>query len=288
MSEIDIAELLRPLETNIQQINDTLTADIAKISKQLDGIKEVFVRELKLQNERINDLKTDIDGIQDVLKNQNITIGNLQTKVWRLETELYFNNHITCMHARKMDDQEQFSRKINLKLKGIEVGARDSPDIILKRIKDEVNRLGLNIPENEFDRCHRVGRKYNFQGKTFQNVLLKLCFWRTRDLLYQNRKKFKFQISPDLTTRRQDVLQCAKNHIDSDDDTYVDFIYVDVNCNLKVKGKDNKFYGFNSENEFLCIIDRLRFEYFATDEHKTDAVYDHGEKIIKVANDYYY
>ena len=50
------------------------------------------------------------------------------------------------MQDRKMDDQEQFSRKVNLKLVGIEVQSNDSPEIILTKIKEEVNGLVLPIP----------------------------------------------------------------------------------------------------------------------------------------------
>ena len=130
------------------------------------------------------------------------------TKVEYLETGVKFNRHIALMQDRKRDDQEQFSRKVNLKLVGIEVQSNDSPEIILTKIKEEVNGLVLPIPDVEYDRCHKIGRKYTRNGKTCQDVLLSSAFGELAiyftDIV--NRKSFSFKVLPDLTTGRQRLL----------------------------------------------------------------------------------
>ena len=71
-----------------------------------------------------------------------------------------------------MDDQEQFSHDVNLILVDNEVHLNDASDIILTKIKEEVNGLSLPKPDVEYGRCHRIDRKYTRNGKTYQDVLI--------------------------------------------------------------------------------------------------------------------
>ena len=243
---------------------------------------EPLQKSIEAMNEALVDLKT---MFEERLKSQKAIINNLLTRVSRLETQINFNAHIGQMHERKLDDFEQISRKINLKISGLAVVPNDSPKSIMEKIKGEATELDLGIPDSEYDRCHRVGKKYWKNGVCYQDVLLKLCFWRTRDVIYTNRKSFTFSVSHDLTTRRRDLLHFANDNVEIDDNKYVDFIFADKNCILKIKSKDNNFYGFNSEAEFFSIIYRLRFEHYASNEHLSDAA---KGKEINVVNDYYY
>ena len=65
------------------------------------------------------------------------------------------------LHDRKLDDHEQISQIVNLRLKGIEVIPGDSPERLMDHIKTEVLKLNLDIPDKEFDRCHREGNIYS-------------------------------------------------------------------------------------------------------------------------------
>ena len=84
------------------------------------------------------------------------------------------------LNNRKIDDSEQFARKINLKLNGIKVHSNGSPDYIMKSIHDQAAALDLGIEASTFDRCHRIGGKYYKNGILYQDALLKLCFWKNR------------------------------------------------------------------------------------------------------------
>ena len=168
-------------------------------------------------------------------------------------------------HERKIDDEEQYSRKINLLIKGIEVEIKETPATILKKIQVGISSANLVVPEYEFDRCHRIGKKYTKNGKTYQSVLLKLALWRTRNFLYQNRKLLPFKIYADLTRRRKSLLDFAKFKIENGQNLEsgdhceaisrsLNFVFCDLNCRLKVKSKNNRFYSFKSEEEFYGII----------------------------------
>ena len=101
---------------------------------------------------------------EDRLNRQQHTIKNLQIRVDLLEHRLSYNQHITTLRVRKIDDLEQVSRKVNLKLTGIEVLPRDSPQNIMKMIIDEATSLDIGLTVADFDRCHRVGGIFWKQG----------------------------------------------------------------------------------------------------------------------------
>ena len=116
------------------------------------------------------------------------------------------------------------------------------------------------MPSSEIDRCHRIGSRYIYNGKTYQDALIKFGFWRSRDTMYQNRKKNGFRVFADLTSRRAGILNQAKHdviNVPSVSDV-VDFVFADVNCKLKLKSKTNRFFGFNSYVEFLNLVERLK------------------------------
>ena len=125
------------------------------------------------------------------LKKQQHEIVILQTRLQNLEQRMIFNEHLSMLNNRKIDDSEQFSRKINLRLSGIKVDSNDSPDHIMKSIQDQAAALNLGIEASAFDRCHRIGGKYYKTGILYQDVLLKLCLWETRNILYKNTVQFQ-------------------------------------------------------------------------------------------------
>ena len=256
-------------------------------NQSLEEILKPFQVNIDVLNKTLNEVKR---FFQEKFDRQKTIIDNLLTRVEYLETGVKFNRHIALMQDRKMDDQEQFSRKVNLKLVGIEVQRNESPNIILAKIKEEVNGLDLPIRDEEYDRCHRIGRKYTRNGKTCQDILIKFCFWRTRDIFYKHRKSFSFKVLPDLTRGRQQLLEYAKEQVNVCKDEnaieqenegtdeiqdramyrVVDYVFIDINCRLKIKSKFGKFYAFNSEAEFFSVISRIDFEDTASSEHMND------------------
>ena len=70
-------------------------------------------------------------------------------------------------------------------------------------IKDRVKAINLDLNDGDYDHCHRIGHKYNKNGKTYQRVVLKMCSWRCRNEIYANQKRLAFIISANLTDSRQ-------------------------------------------------------------------------------------
>ena len=176
------------------------------------------------------------------------------------------------MNERKLDDHEQVSRKVNLRIVGMKVEKEDSPEKIMTEIKEQATEIALDIPDNDYDRCHRIGKKYKRDNVLYQDVLLKLGFWRTRDALFQNRKRFNFKVFADLTQRRQDLFEYAKSEVANDEVTkrVVKFVFCDKNCKLKIFSQSEGFYPFSSRSEFCNIVGMLDNDETLSDEFIKD------------------
>ena len=262
-------------------VNNEIIEDLDKLDQLLKPVEA----NLNALRKSFNDIRNHFD---DRLKRQQRTIANLLTRMEAIERRLAYSEHCSALHERKLDDLEQVSRKVNLKFCGIEVGFNDSPQKLMEKITDEYSVVnGLELQHSDFDRCHRVGRKYKKNNKTCQDVLLKMCSWKARDTIFKNRKRFSFFVKADMTTRREALFTFAKKEVESssggdepvDDDVLVEanaigrtvnYVFIDENCKLKLKSKSGKFFMFNSKEEFYNIISRLDNDEMSSPEFLDD------------------
>ena len=247
-SSYDIEDILLPLRESIKGI-----------SKVLDIIEERFENKFRKQQSQIN---------------------NLQTRIALLEKKAEFNHHLAKLNERKIDDGEQFSKRINLKIEGVSLEINETSATLMEKIQSEIDKLGLQIPHNAYDRCHRDGPLKTYKGKKQQSILLKMKYWSDRDAIYANRKKLVFNVYPHLTARRSEILYFAKDQVNSADPSLnrnIDFVFVDRICRLMVRTKSGKFYGFNSENEFLTLVSWIaKNEVFADFEKGFETYIENG------------
>ena len=107
---------------------------------------------------------------------------------------------------------------------------------------------------------------------TYQNVVLRLRSWSARGNIYKKRKDLPFKIQADLTTRRSELLDYAKDHGEKNPraNEVAKFVSCDGNCKMKIFGKSEKFFAFSSEYEFLSIINRLDNEINYSEDFRVD------------------
>ncbi len=180
------------------------------------------------------------------------------------------SQHTSLLLERKCDDQEQISRKVNLRIVGIEIKEDETPETLLNVIKNECIHHDLKLRDWDFDHCHRNGKIDRSTDVPRQTVLIKMRSWRARDIIFQNRKKFAFKIYHDLTSRRKNLLNDANDFIKSDADDLLDFALADKNCKLKVKDTNGRYHHFNSIEELHRVFGELQIKQlgpeFARDE----------------------
>ena len=115
-----------------------------------------------------------------------------------------------------------------------------------------VNEAGVDIPNSNIDRAHRIGSKKDKK----QAIIVKFTTFRHCTLLFRARRKLKdgAKLHVDLSKKRFKFLLDAQKYVENVGE--VQFVYADVNCNLKVKFRNNEETFFTSMQEFGDILDK--------------------------------
>jgi hypothetical protein len=262
-----------------------VATELGNISQTLNEIKielgtKATSAEINNLLEKIEEKETRICTLEIALDEQKVEIDFLKTRLVTLENraavserEFAHNRVISDLNSRLIDDQEQVSRKVNLRIDGLDVTPNESTTSLMAKITSECGKLNLDLIDHDFDRCHRIGpMKTTSSGKSYQSLILKLCSWRARDIIYTNRKKFPFKVNHDLTKKRYGILDQVRVMIDEYESVFkvVSFAFVDRNCKFKFKSINNKFYGFSSTSEFSTLVARIGVEQLMTDQFSLD------------------
>ena len=104
---------------------------------------EAITQQLSRRDERI-------DALEDQLR-------SLQNKARLLEianNELFFYHHLI---QRRLDDLDQYSRRLNLIIRDFPQQPNESPDTICAAILRDIKKLTFNIQDIEVSRAHRHG-----------------------------------------------------------------------------------------------------------------------------------
>ena len=227
-----------------------MMADLENINKILQEIKEDL--KTKASNEKIDQLLRDI-------KLREERIVQLEVKVKKfdlLEARVAILENNNKVLERKIDDNEQYSRRSCLRINGIPLpeNGKETGDVCLDKVRTVLKDLPGNIPDCMFDRAHRVGKtKTDDQGNVSQQMIVKMCSWKARTLIYRNRKVLKnHRCYLDLTKRRFNLKKLADKKIEGN--AKVEFALADINCSISIKIKNGGFKYFNSEEELDKIL----------------------------------
>ena len=227
--------------------------DITKLYELLKEVKDDLKN--KASNERI-------DILIDEIKKKDEKIQNLENRVEILESKVSVLQNTVNLLERKADDNEQYSRRLCLRVSGIPVSeGREDADKCLEQVKSVVNQINnFEINEFHYDRAHRIGQgKANSDGVYERQMIVKFVSFRSRTNLYKNRKALgNHRLYLDLTKRRFDLLMLAKKKIIGN--ILIDFVFADINCKLCTRLKDGKFKYFSSEVELDQLVNSLMVE----------------------------
>ena len=105
------------------------------------------------------------------------------------------------------------------------------------------SETSISIPDACIDRAHRVSR-------TDDTVIISFTTFRHRTIFYRERKELKngMKVYVDLKKTRLDLLIKARKYLNSLSN--VGFVYVDINCRLKI-------HFSNNNKSFFDLMDDL-------------------------------
>jgi hypothetical protein len=225
-----------------------------------ENIKAVIdlcvTKSTELMNTSLIDFHTEYTARLDSLMIKKELLGK---RIEDLERQVTVNNLHMDLLQRKLDDLEQYTRRPNIVIDGIYVKQRESANALRSFVMKEITGMGLEVSEIDIDRVHRHEDPYtDNQGFLVQPVIVRFTSWFARNEVYSARRKLNYRIRADLTPRRKQILDSARDLIASRKlNTIIDFVAADRNCRLIVRTTSGAFHGFSSETEFSNLVDRL-------------------------------
>lgn len=230
------------------------------------------ILDVKLANLK-NDLATKqcISSLRTTILEQAQTIEKLEARTVILESYIkqieknakevkhlsedqFKNDAITEQLEKRVDDMEQYQRRLCLRINGIPCANNESAEDCLQKVKSLVkNDLKVDVPDLAFDRAHRIGQvsQETENGKTYQSIIVRFTTWRHRTIVFRARKNTrKVRIKLDLTRKRIKLLEQANDLLDETDGF---FAMADVNCRLCLK-LDDGFHYFETETDLKELL----------------------------------
>ena len=225
---------------NTRQMNDDV------LSKKLDELAtkkdiESLTNLVNSLHEHIDLQNKEIAALQERVNGQDIKISKLEDRIGVLSAGL-------SQAVKQADDSEQYSRRYCLRIKGFEKGKDESSSKCVEKVINLCKDLKVDINKNDIDRAHRV-------GKDRTTMIVKFFSFAKRTSLYKSRKNDnnnEKKIHLDITKNRLNLLDEAKKLIN--DDSNIDFVFADINCNTVAKMKNGSFVFFNDINQFYKIV----------------------------------
>lgn len=134
--------------------------------------------------------------LKDELKAKEKTISDLQERLNKLET--------------KLDDQEQYSRRENLRISGLPEKEGENLEKDLIEVLNTNMELDPPICPDDILRLHRIGKK---QPGKHRQIIIRLHSYATRTKIYSQKKKLvrtSLSLNEDLTKTRGHILYLAR------------------------------------------------------------------------------
>lgn len=179
------------------------TMSTRNVTKQAEEIWEkVLERIVEMVYQKY---KETIDG-------QNELIQKLKTEVKELSEEnTAIRKKIKSLKSstdRRIDELEQYGRRNNLRIRGIEETTGEN---VNKIIMDTAKKIGARIDESCIDRAHRVGRPGNDKPRP---IIVKFTSYAHRREMWINKKSLRgstTSMTEDLTRTRATLLYKVNN-----------------------------------------------------------------------------
>lgn len=148
-----------------------------------------------------------LELFSNVLQPLKDSVNKLQETVQDLQNELAIKderiNKLETIVNEGLDEREQYSRRNNIRVFGIQESESEDTDQI---VLDLAAKLGVPLVKQQIDRSHRVGR----MGPKPRPIIVKLVSYAQRRALFMAKKSLKGTgtfVCEDLTKTRRELLK---------------------------------------------------------------------------------
>ena len=224
--------------------------------KEVHDLLQKLQKEQEASNKKIDELLKEIKVRDDRIEAFETQVKTLQSRVEALESIVSVQSNTIKLLDRKCDDNEQYSRRMSLRITNIPVEPGENGSKCVEMAINTMNKIeGVQLQLSDIDRAHRVGASR--ENQTPRQMIVKFKDWNTRANVYKKRRSLNDnKVFVDLTRRRFSLKKAAIDKV-KDLDDMVDYVFSDLNCRLCVKLNNGEFKYFNSEDEFNLILSSL-------------------------------
>ena len=155
-----------------------------KMSNLADLKKIVLAVQEQLKTVATNDK---IDDLINTINVKDLKINVLEDRIKELENKY-------SRLERKIDDNESYTRRQNLRIVGIPEEAHESGASCLIKVKEEISKLDLPLTLHmAIDRTHSIGKKVSDDKGNFISrlTIIRFTSWRARTIVYKSRPKYE-------------------------------------------------------------------------------------------------
>ncbi|KAK4320927.1 hypothetical protein Pmani_008244 [Petrolisthes manimaculis] len=131
----------------------------------------------------------------------------------RLESKTAEMQRISLLNTFENDKLEQYSRRENLRISGLEEEDDETEEVLEAKIIEFAQDIGVKIKSNDISLAHRMGRNRE-EGRP---VIVRLCHRKKKNEIVINKKKLKEKnrkvyVNEDLTSLRARMISIVKEH----------------------------------------------------------------------------
>lgn len=129
----------------------------------------------------------------------------------KLESKVNEVKMLCLMNKYKNDRLEQYSRRDNLRISGLEEDNDESEEVLEAKVIELAGSMGVKLESNEISVAHRLGKPRDGE----RPVIVRLCHRKKKDEIMRNKKKLKDRqrkvyINEDLTFLRAKMMSLVK------------------------------------------------------------------------------
>ena len=195
-------------------ITDTVTAMFSKVQKKLEKRVEETIEE-KLE-EKLNDKLTELNDRLDSLVHENVQLREANDK---LKGRIDRSEKVAKVAMEKSNMNEQYSRKNNIKIMGVE-GDDETEEELTEKVNNILRaKTGVTINVNKIMAIHRIPGKSGMP----KPVLIKLMNNNEKTKIMKKRKLMKqagYRLVDDVTKQNTKLISRLNLHTDIDSAWY--------------------------------------------------------------------
>ena len=171
----------RPPITDTHEQSSGIAIDDSLVLHLIEALKDDRV---------MRALHTDSDKLHDKIDSLTVLVANLTTQLENKEQRITELEKPVALLEVSIDDQQQYSRRANLRFTGIEENAGEDTTKKVLQILNETMQLEPPISLDQIERSHRLGRVTPDQRRP-RTLIMRFRSERSRDTVYKARGQLK-------------------------------------------------------------------------------------------------